>query len=732
MNGTLRRNNVHTTHLLRRRERGLTLIEIVFGMVLVLILAYLALTSLSSAKEKVSTHGLATAVMEEFKAARQTAIKSGQPVAVGIPTDNGGQPCATSMYRIQGWNRPYINWSVGYRGDYPGLGFAAATWAGAPGPGTPALPATAKFFNFDAVALAEWLPDDTENDYIFLYLPDGSLITNGLPSVNGEYTLVVADGPNFTGGAPAGVRIAGGDNPMVIYLSAAGGVDLATGCPGATLGAGTTPVTSTPKGRTEPVPPASQTIALSQLTVRPNPSGVPGEGICVPGQYVTLEILAYSPEGVALFANWNHSTGSVTGEKGSFTHPDGQSPVLTGEADRMEFLPYHKLSAEQRDPSFWNGYPPGVGQGVFRAQWTWTVPIVSDEGDLYTVNVNVQNASANATILNPAPPVILNPAPKGRMIVERRDPVSGLWQLWRMNPDGSAAKLLSPKGISEVMASIDRSGTKMAFLQGNPGNRYVKIRPVNGKKESFSRGPGNYTSVSLSPDGSWVSYRDDTGGPTGGTLITERVDGSVVFTKPQGWYGGGYAVKKGRTGWSWDNRYMLYGSENAIGVPRIYSVDLSNPGTPADAGVPIIGPVIGPVAHERLFCPTVYRFGGQDHVIVSCSGRDAFLLDLPLNDYTTPGQHQGQYASSGMTLYPFRPEINGPGSPGSTNLDDDYPAVSLDGTRLFVTRSPWGFGGEDTEDQDVLMIPRQGAKFIGPPQAVVPGDVRRAIFLPET
>ncbi len=181
MNGTLRRNNVHTTHLLRRRERGLTLIEIVFGMVLVLILAYLALTSLSSAKEKVSTHGLATAVMEEFKAARQTAIKSGQPVAVGIPTDNGGQPCATSMYRIQGWNRPYINWSVGYRGDYPGLGFAAATWAGAPGPGTPALPATAKFFNFDAVALAEWLPDDTEHDYIFLYLPDGSGMTTGLP-----------------------------------------------------------------------------------------------------------------------------------------------------------------------------------------------------------------------------------------------------------------------------------------------------------------------------------------------------------------------------------------------------------------------------------------------------------------------------------------------------------------------------------------------------------------------
>lgn len=739
MNSFIRRNTVRSTHSLHRKDRGLTLIEIVFGMTLVVILAYLALSSLSSAKEKVSTHGLATAVMEEFKAARQTAIKSGQPVAVGIPTDGGGQPCATSLYRIQGWNRPYVNWSAGFRGDYPGLGFAAATWSPAPPAGTPNLPATAKFFNFDAGALAEWLPDDTEQDYIFLYLPDGSLITNGLPSVNGEYTLVIADQPNFTGAAPGNVQIAGGTNPMVIYLSPAGGVDLATGCPGATLGAGIDPASSTPKGRTEPVPPASQTIALSELTVRPNPTGVPGEGVCVPGQYVTLEILAYSPEGVALFANWNHSNVADPNNpavKGMFTYPDGQqtSPGLTGEADRMEYVPYHQLTPQQQDPAFWGGFAPSVGQGVFRAQWSWTVPIFSDEGDEYDVTVNVQNATANATILNPPPPVRMNPAPPGKMIVERRDPVTGLWQLWRMNPDGSGERLLSPKGISETMASIDRSGTKMALLQGNPGNRYVKIRPVNGKKESFSRGPGNYTSVSLSPDGSWVSYRDDTGGPTGGTLITERTDGSAIFTKPQGWYGGGYNVKKGRSGWSWDGRYMLYGTENGLGNAFIHAVDLSNPGTPADPGVPIIGPVIGHLSgvHERLFCPTVYNFGGQDHVIVSCSGRDAFLLDLPLSNYTTPNQHQGFYSSAGMPLYQYRPEINGPGLPGSTDLDDDYPSVSLDGTRLFVTRSPWGTGAEDTEDQQVLMIPRQGGKFVGPPQAVVPGDVRRAIFLPES
>lgn len=716
-----------------RSELGLTLVEITFVMALVVLLAYLSLSALKPARERTSTHGLVAAVIDEFKAARELAIRSGQPVAVGLPTNGGSNPMACSIYRIKGWNTPYVTWSVGYSGDYRGYGFAAATWAGAPPAGAVNLAPSAKFFSFDNAALMEWLPDDTEQDYIFCYLPDGSLITNSMPASDGRYTVVVAGEPNFTGAVPGGVQITAGNNPITIYLSPAGGVESRPGCPGGTIapGAGTAQV-SDPKGRTKPPPTNSQRIILSDLIVRPNPTGLPGEGVCVPGQYVTLEILAYSPEGVPLFANWVHTEGTITPEKGAFTYPDGQGALLQGEADRMEYLPYDKLTAVQRQSVFWGGFAPAVGQGVFRAQWSWTVPLSSQEGDEYQVTVNVQNASADATIVNGPPPVKLNPAPPGRMVVERRDPLTGLWQLWRMNPDGTGEQLLSPKGVSEILPTLDRAGTQLAFLQGPAGARYVKVRALEGGLEHTVAGPGNFTSVSLSPDGSWVSYRDDTGGPTNGTLITTRIDGSTSFTKPQGWYGGGYAVKKSRSGWSWDGKYMLYGTENTIAVPRVYAVDLSNPGPPGDPGSEFIGPIIGPIAHERLFCPTVYNDGGQERVLVSCSGQDAFLLDLPVTDYTSGTIATGEYAFSGMPLYPFRPEIGGPGSPGSTDLDDDYPSVSLDGQSLFVTRSPKTFGVEDTEDQTVLLIPRVGGRFLGPPQAVVAGDVRRAIFIPDS
>ena len=65
-------------------KRGLTLIEICFVMGLVVLVAYLSLSALSPAADKGSTLGLATAVKEEFEASRQLAIKSGQPVALGL------------------------------------------------------------------------------------------------------------------------------------------------------------------------------------------------------------------------------------------------------------------------------------------------------------------------------------------------------------------------------------------------------------------------------------------------------------------------------------------------------------------------------------------------------------------------------------------------------------------------------------------------------------------------
>ena len=95
----------------RSRREGLTLIEICVTMGLVVLVAYLSLSALGPAADKGSALGLATAVKEEFEATRQLAMRSGQPCALGIPTTGGLSAC--SLYRLQGWNTPYIKWSGG-------------------------------------------------------------------------------------------------------------------------------------------------------------------------------------------------------------------------------------------------------------------------------------------------------------------------------------------------------------------------------------------------------------------------------------------------------------------------------------------------------------------------------------------------------------------------------------------------------------------------------------------
>lgn len=721
------------------KRRGLTIIELVFTMTLVVVLAYLSLNALKPGTKTTPTQGMALSIIDEFEAAKQLAVRSGQPVAVGIPTNNGTNPTGTSIYRIKGWNVPYVTWSKGYSGDYPTAGFAAATWTGAPAVSTTSLPlpASAKFFNFNNLTeLNGWLPDDTENDYIFCFLPDGSLVTNNLPSSNGRYTLVVADRPAFTAGAPSGVQITGCEAlPMVIYISPNGGVELKTGCEGATLGTGAATVNgSTPKPRTQVT--GVEDIVLSDLIVRPNPSAVPGEGVCVPGQYVTLEIWAYSPQGIPLFANWIHNPGSLTGQKGLLAYPDGHGGGLPGEADRMEYVPMDRVPPSPPSPAArtavlngptWASTPPPAGtQGLFRAQWTFTVPIVSEEGDEYEVRVNVQNQTQTANIINPGNFFKINPAPKGRMVVEKfSGPPDNVWQLWRMNPDGSAAKQISPPGLEEIMPTIDRAGNRICFIQGQGANRRVKVTPLESRTPEWemSPGPGNYTAASISPDGTWVAFRDN----DLGQLVVTRVDGSTSFSVPQTWAGGGPAIKKSRPGWSFDGRYVLFGNDTVV-----QSVDLQDPfRTVRDVSIS----VDTGGGNERVFAPTSFMAGGQEYLLFSAGNEDPVLICFAVNAAHYAGATYSP-APNSMAGFPASPDLNGPGpGAGSGGTDDDFPSVSLDNPpKMLITRSPQNFPypAEDEGAQRVEVFDWAGGRFEGPatPGNVIGGDVRRAVYIP--
>lgn len=716
--------------LRKEKVRGLTLIELCVVVGLVIVVMTLSLTAMKPAAEKGSTLGLATALKEEFEAARQLAMKGGHPVAVGIPTE--GSLAANSLYRLSGWNTPYVNQSISFSGDYPNLGFAACLWSGAPAAGTSiAPPASSKFFNFGDPQLTAWLtsnPDhDYSKDYIFCYLPDGSLITNELPTSDGRYPVVVAGNPTFGGSAPKSVQVNSGNNPWTLLISPQGAVDLVVGTPGGNLAGGVgNGAVSSPQTRTQSESSNAQ-IFLSELNIRPVPDPTKtDESICIPGEVVTMEVFAYCPQGDELFANWIQQPGSATGLEGTFTHPNQVGSELANEADRMEFLPPNRIPTEIGfRPEWKTGESPPDNVGIWRAQWSWTVPLNTEPAELFNVTVNVQNAQDEATIMtSPVPQLEMLSSPKGSMIVERR--VNGLWQLWRMNPNGTGERLLSPEGVQEMMPSLDRYGTQMALIRQGPGglnDRHIVVRSIDGGSETtVTNIPGTYTSVSLSPFGDWVAYRDD----ATGQLIVARTDGggSIGPISQPAPTGHGYEVNKFRPGWSQDGNYVLY--ENGT---TIHSRNLST-GTDTQLWGPYAPMSNGNI--PRVYAPTSYTHNGREFVVLSNTTNKPFLLSFEVTDYETTHNSSFDATSSDRRVRDAGPNFGD----WSTGTSQSYADVSHEG-KLVYTESPgWGVGdsqnGEEAENMKVYVLSGITADgvFFGPPTITALNDVRRAIFIP--
>lgn len=717
--------------LRREKPHGLTLIEIVVVLGLVVLVMALSLNALKPTAQKGSTLGLASALKEEFEATRQMAMQGGHPVALGIPTT--GSLAANSIYRLSGWNTPYVNLSKSFGGDYPGLGFAAALWAGAPATGpSVAPPASAKFFTFGQPQLMAWLTSNPghnySNDYIFCYLPDGSLITNGLRTSDGRYPVVVADNPGFGGTAPANVEANSGTNPWTLLVSPHGSVDLVKDTPGGSLAVGTgSGSVSSPQGRTHSAPSNAQ-IYLSELNIRPLPDLTqPDQSICVPGEVVTLEIFAHCPQGDELFANWLQVPGSSTNLVGTFTHPNQVGPDLDNEADRMEFLPAGRIPTEVGFRPEWRpGQEPPANTGVWRAQWSWTVPLNTVPGELFDVTVNVQNAQDDATIMtSPIPRLASRPSPAGSLIVERR--VNGLWQLWRMNPNGTGERLLSPEGMQEMMPSLDQFGTQMAFIRQGPGginDRHIMLRSIDGGSETrITSVPGRYTSVSLAPLGDWVAYRNDA---PPGELIVTRTDGTASLAAiPQiSTAGHGYEVNKLRAGWSQDGRYLLYEDQLTIRSRNLATgtdTQLWGPYAPMSNGnIPWV------------YAPTSYMHNGQEYVLLSNTTNKPFLLSFPVTNYETTHNSNFDASTSDRRVRDLGPNVGDWANGESKN----YANVSHDG-KLVYTKSPgWNVGdsqaGEESEGMQVCILSNITADgvFFGPPTTMTLNDVRRAIFIP--
>jgi type II secretory pathway pseudopilin PulG len=697
-----------------KRNTGLTLIEICVVVGFLAVFAGLSLTSLSKGKDKAPTRGMAYGLAEEFRAARQLAIGNGHPVAVSIPTSGGAQ-ASTSIYRLSGWNVPKVDWARDYASDFPGVSFAAARFSSSLGAHTTGVDTSAisKFGGFD---LNAWIPDQFEQDNVFCFMPDGGLVTNGLPALNNDYTVVVGKDAAFSASSGA-FTVTAATEPMTIRVGTFGGLEIDTGLPGGSVPVGTSPgPVSAPVGFWEaPKDGGLDEIYLSNVIVRPTLVG--GEGKCKPGQTVNLEVFAYSPQGVELFARWKQSVLAGDSGNGFFTYPSDELPVADSdgntskEMDRMEYL-------ADFDPAdfpdvVWTGAPAPTG-GVFRARWSWTVPLDSDTDDTYHVGVDVQNVEGTAVIKNPPPEPDFKAPEGGSVLLEQR--IGGVWQLVRMNPDGSGRKPLSPPGVAEYLPTVDRAGDNMAYLQdAGGGNTNVMLRPLDGSGPPVMiAANGNFTSVSISPNGNFIAYRDN---GSGQLSLYDLGSNSVIQNLTQTLSAG--EVRKCRAGWSWDSKYMVY--EHA---ESLISYDVSS-----GSSVPVIAGISnttsdGTAIMEDPYSPVIYKepLNGTEYMIFSAGNFNPVLCIVPFNPTATIGI---QDLSAFTTV--------GNGTFSSAGLDDDYPSVSVDGRQLILTRSPEGtVGTTDDDGQELIVLSAVedgNGNFTGPPRSMGL-DVRRGFFVP--
>jgi prepilin-type N-terminal cleavage/methylation domain-containing protein len=442
--------------MLKIRSKGFSLIELMVAVVLVTIMLSIGFTGLNKARTAGGSRGLATAVAAEFRLAREKAIAKGSPVAVVV---EGG--VTRSLFFLEGDTMPVVTRTVNYDGDYPDGAIAVATYPGPDFSDSMDIPG-AKSDEWKA-RLASWLPDEYSDAKVFMFTPNGSVVTNNLPAAEGTYRVLVA-----TGIALAGNTLKGAGEPQTVAISQTGAVETfghLLGGDGGVGGGGFSPSVAAP-----PYPPTGYTtVAPTILKSRVTPPAelVDGEMVHVldKGEYLTLEIFARSGDGRPLYAGWNDDPVSKGGNpafKGAFSVPGA-------ELERMEFYPEFNIAD--------HGEPENIQQDIWRSVWTWTPPPNADAGDQYNLTVDVTDAKKTERAALPdLDPVIISPP--GELVFESNR--TGTWQLFTMWADGSRQiRLTKDDTHHHRWASATADGRMLAFQRTNLGGGNPEVWVMN-------------------------------------------------------------------------------------------------------------------------------------------------------------------------------------------------------------------------------------------------------------
>ena len=285
-------------------RRGYTLIELVFGLMLVGIALALIVPRGQTTKDNATTKTTAEELVARFRQARQAAMTKSVPVAVAFPT-SGSLVQTDQAYFLEGEVNPRVTQQWKIQQTHKEVAYFVGTWAG-PNWGA-AVELKTPYSGF---TIPGWFDSVTApSAQMFVFTPAGNVVSDA-QAADGKFRVVVAMGVS-TGGSST---LVAANSPYTVWISPSGEVGLDQGVYGgavipttmketsplasytpATLGTNSTPVVSI-------VPPNTVPGARAYPnTVNPKTNN--GNMIALDG-VLTLEVRVKDADGDPPYFQW--------------------------------------------------------------------------------------------------------------------------------------------------------------------------------------------------------------------------------------------------------------------------------------------------------------------------------------------------------------------------------------------------------------------------------------------
>lgn len=471
-----------------RRLRAFSLVEALVVLALSAILLTITLSSFSGTTHKVGSGELAQFLAAELQAARLRAIGNKSFAGVVFPSDNGSKGVCRSFSFFESCGKLKTQRSRETQNDFPDSDIFVGTWPTSGASFTLDRPATG--FDPNGLDLSSMFsPSPVPKDFLLVFSPTGTVNSNGLPLLNGQYHLIVGQGIEYgPQAAPPGTppnpssypspsyfQMSALSAPWHISLSPMGRIQAQAGLP--EQGPGLT-IKSNSVGSTSVAlpamlgytssnsPPTVERVSLSPRAASDLPTSI--EGLIGSEEFLRLTVEASDVDGDRLTCRW-------TASGGRFSSPD-------------------------QDGAMW------FNDSTKRWQSTWSFRADPKDlpGKVYDLKCEVRDQKGALGVAAAGVQLVLNIELRQRpKVVFSEFPVRGIFSC---GTDGSDLQQLPTGGLQPEMPSFHPDGNTIMFHHYDWNTAISQMYSVNRDGSNLRMLVGHSShSGAYSPDGTKIA-----------------------------------------------------------------------------------------------------------------------------------------------------------------------------------------------------------------------------------